>query len=249
MIKLLLFTFFGLLFTSAAFAQDEIDTDRPDQTEATSIVPAGRFQMENGFTYQKIGPGSKSITIPESLWKFGINKNLELRVITIVDHQKSPDSVTTGLQPLTVGLKVKLWEEKGAVPETSLITHVQLPKVASKEYQAKYLAPEIRLLFNNTLTEKIGLGYNLGMEWDGETNQPQFAYTFSPDMELTDKLKCYIESFGFLPEKRHGDHWVDGGFMYLISKDIQIDISAGYELTSMNHYHQYYEALGFSFRI
>lgn len=245
--------FYALLFSCflylPVYSQDDIDTDRPDQTETSTIVPAKHFQMENGFLHQQTSKGKSELLLPTSLWKYGLSKNIELRLITDLVYNRTSDSVTTGLNPVVIGLKVKLWEEKGILPQASLITHMQLPKVASKNLQVKYLAPQIRLLFQNTVTDDIDVGYNLGMNWDGESPDPIFAYTFSPNMSLTKKLKAYIEAYGFCPQYRHAEHWCDGGFMFLIAKDVQLDISAGYEITSQDHYHQFYESLGFSFRI
>lgn len=240
---------FSCLINFQISAQDDIDTDRPDQTETSSIVPLNHFQMENGFLHQQCSKQDSEFLLPTSLWKFGVAKNIELRLITELVYNTYKDSSITGLNPVVVGLKVKLWEEKGVLPQASLITHLLLPKVASKELQVKHLAPELRLLFQNTLTDNIDLGYNLGMNWDGESPDPIFTYTFSPAMNLTKQLKAYIESFGFCPQGRHPEHWFDGGFMFTMGKNVQFDISAGYELTSNEGYHQFYESMGFSFRL
>ncbi|MDV6168185.1 transporter [Flavobacterium sp. DG1-102-2] len=240
-----------LIVTSfwAASAQDEIDTDRPDQTETPSIVPAKRFQMENGFVHQQNAKSESELALPTSLWKFGVSKNVELRVDTDLIYNKSHDSTSTGLSPITAGIKVKLWEEKGFIPMTSLITQVLLPKVASGQLQVKYLAPELRLLFQNSITDDIDLGYNVGMKWDGESTDPTYEYTLSPNISITDKLKAYIEIYGFMPQQKHPEEWFDGGLMFLITKNVQVDISAGYEISALHKHHQYFESIGFSFRI
>lgn len=232
-----------------AYAQDEIETDRPDQTETTAIVPKGHFQMENGFQHTQSHVGSSDLMLPTSLWKFGLGDKLEFRLITDLVYNKVGDSTSTGLEPITVGFKVNFWKEKGILPETSFIAQVKLPNVASKSLKAQYVAPELQLLFENTITDAIDLGYNIDARWDGDSTDPRMEYTFSPSYKLSDKLKTYIESFGYLPPKQHIDNWVDGGFIYLINKNVQIDIAAGYELSNHNHYHQFFETLGFSFRI
>jgi hypothetical protein len=239
-----------LLFASAnIYAQDEIETDRPDQTETSATVPAGRFQMENGFQHTQSRTNGSDLMLPTSLSKFGINDILEVRLITELAFNKVSDSTSTGLEPITVGFKVNLWKENGIIPETSIIAQVQLPKVASKNLRKEHVAPEIQLLFENTINDNLSIGYNLDAQWDGESTNPGYEYTFSPSYKLSDKLKTYIESFGYMLSKRHVDNWVDGGFIYLIKKNVQIDIAAGYELTGHNHYHQFFETLGFSFRI
>jgi hypothetical protein len=54
-----------LVVTFAASAQTEkpeIVTDRPDQTEAPSLVPAGGLQVETGFIYEKDHSGDVNTT-------------------------------------------------------------------------------------------------------------------------------------------------------------------------------------------
>ncbi|WP_131450751.1 transporter [Flavobacterium subsaxonicum] len=239
-----------LITPAAALAQDEpIETDRPDQTETTATVPAGMFQSESGFTHRQAERNGRELILPETLWKYGINDKLELRLITEFEFNKYGDSLAQGLEPVDIGLKVNLWDEKGIVPETSIILTIKLPKVASKDLAVDYVAPEIRLLFQNTITDNIDLGYNLSADWDGTSPNPIFEYTLSPNFKLSETISAYAEAFGYLPEQQHATHWIDGGFKYLITKNIQVDISGGYELTSHNHFHSYFESVGFSFRI
>lgn len=238
-----------IFITLNANAQDAIETDRPDQTETVSTVPKGRLQSESGITHTQTERNGSENTMPETLWKFGITDKVEVRLSTDLLYFKNSDSSGYGLEPVKIGLKVNMWHGKGLIPETTLLVQAAVPKVASKKLQAKYLAPEIRLLFENDLSDNVQLGYNLGAEWDGESAEPVSVYTCSSDFVLSDKLETFIEVFGFMPQKDRSNHWVDGGFKYLINQNIQVDISGGYELTSNNHYHGYFESLGFSFRI
>jgi len=238
-----------LFLPAAAFAQDEIETDRPDQTETVAIVPKGHFQMENGFQHTQSEKGASDLMLPTTLSKFGISDRIELRLITNLIFNRLADSTSTGLEPIVVGMKVNVWKGKGILPEFSLIAQAKLPKVASKNLQTKHIAPEIQLLFENTLTDDIDVGYNIDARWDGISVNPEYEYTISPSYKFTDKLKGFVESFGYFPPHQHANHWVDGGFLFRINKNVQIDIAGAYELSSHQHFHQYYETLGFSFRI
>lgn len=231
--------------------QDEIDTDRPDQTEAPTIVPLNRFQMENGFTHKyEVSEGIRRFELPSTLWKYGVGNKLELRVITTISYERQPLASQGGLEPLVAGVKYKLWDEHGMMPQVSVIGQILLPDVSAKSLKAEYLGPEIRFLFQNSITEKIDLGYNTSIEWDGEDSRPQYDYTFSPSVEVAKMLKAYIESYGFIKVGRHSEHWIDGGFMLLVTKDIQLDVSGGYEITTLHkHRHSTFESIGFSFRI
>jgi hypothetical protein len=239
------------LLPSAAFAQEEekIETDRPDQTETSAIVPRGRFQMENGFIHTKEEASSHEMMLPTALSKFGVTDNVEVRLITNLVYNKTPDSTTVGIEPVTIGFKVNLWKQKGLLPETSFIGEVMLPNVASKKYKQQYLAPELQLLFSNKITDKFAIGYNLDVTWNGESAMPGYEYTVSPEFEVSDKISVFIELYGFLEEHSRTDNWADSGFKFFINKNIQLDIAGGYELTAHNHYHRFYETIGFSFRI
>ncbi|MCF6129686.1 transporter [Flavobacterium sp. AS60] len=243
--KLLLLCVFG--FTTIQAQTEPIQADRPDQTETPAIVPRGMFQVETGFTFQKNDESSNSNSLPTVLWKYGVNENFELRLITEFVSEKNFDEKTNGFTPVLIGFKVKLCEEKGIVPKTSFIGHLGLPNVASSKYKNDFVAPEFRFTMQHTLSEKFSLSYNLGCEWDGMTPETTFIYTLTTGYSINKKLGFYAELFGFAPEKNKADHSFDGGFTYLINNNFMVDLSSGVGITE--NAPDYYLALGCSFRI
>jgi len=238
-----------LLFGSfTVMAQDEIET-APDQYENPNTAPTGRFQMENRFTMQYNSNDANTLILPSTNWKFGINETVEVIMVTDLVLDKTPDSTTNGLQPLKFGLKVKLWKGKGLLPDASVSMQFTIPKFASKDWQAKYLAPNLRLLLKNKISEKISLGFNFGGIWDGETPDPQFFYTISPKYKISQKLEFFVEAYGYLRATSVAENWVDAGLMYLITNDIQAELSAGYELSAPEGVHRYFGLAGIAFRI
>jgi hypothetical protein len=227
-------------------AQTTIQTDRPDQTECPFITPVGYLQAENGFTYENIDKNKKAITLPTILWKYGINKNFEFRLITEANTIKSQGNKVSGLVPTIVGFKVSVSEEKGIIPATGFIGHLAIPNAASKEFKASYYAPSFRFNMQHTLSNKFSLAYNVGAEWDGETPEPTFIYTLTSGMSITEKLGAYVELYGFAPQNDKADHRADGGFTYLITNDVMVDISGGFGITKESP--DNYFALGFSYR-
>ena len=124
---------FSLLFLSLSFYAQEtepIQTDRPDQTETPAIVPKGMFQVETGFSFQKNKQNNNTNTLPSTLWKYGVNENFELRLITEFISEKIEDRTFSGLNPILLGCKIKISDEKGIFPKTSFIGHVLLPNMA-----------------------------------------------------------------------------------------------------------------------
>ena len=231
------------------FAQkpEPIQADRPDQTETPAIVPQGMFQIETGFTFQKNDDLSSSNSLPSVLWKYGVNDNFELRIITEFFSEKINTEKFDGFAPIYVGFKVTLAEEKGIVPKTSFIAHIGLPNAASKKYKTDFYAPEFRFVMQHTLSKKISLSYNLGAECDGFSAEPIFIYTIATGYSISNKIGSYIEIFGFSPQKNKSNHSFDGGVTYLINENIMLDLSAGFGITKTAP--DRYFAAGFSFRI
>jgi hypothetical protein len=243
---LLLSCVFGC-FTIQAQTTDPIQADRPDQTETPSIVPKGMFQVEMGFTFQKNEENSTSNSLPSVLWKYGVNDNFELRLITEFVSDKFNDEKSSGFTPLVIGFKVKLCEEKGIIPKTSFIGHIGLPNAASPKYKNDFIAPEFRFTMQHTLSDRLSLGYNLGFEWDGITPESTFVYTLTTGYAISQKMGCYAEIFGFAPEKNKASHNFDGGITYLINNNFMVDLSSGVGIT--DNAPDYYVSLGCSFRL
>ena len=223
-----------------------IQLDRPDQTECSFIVPIGFIQAENGFTYENINEEEKSIVYPTTLWKYGLSKKFEFRLITELVTEKQKSMTTTGLAPIKVGFKVNISQEKGVIPITSLIVHLAIPGIASQSFRSNYYAPSFRFTMQNTLSKKMSLGYNLGAEWNEQTHKPTYIYTLTTGYALTEKLGSYIELYGFLTKNELADHRIDGGFTYLITHHVMLDISGGFRLTEASP--KNYAALGVSYR-
>ncbi len=227
-------------------AQVSIQTDRPDQTECPYIVPIGYIQFESGTSVELITKENKLYSHPSLLIKYGISKQLEFRLITEWVSEKKYTEVSTGFTPLTLGFKVNLWKQNGLLPLTSFIGHLSIGSVASPKYTTTYIAPSFRFTMQHTLSNKLSLGYNIGAEWNGETPEPTFIYTLTTGYSITEKIGCYIEIYGFMPQSNIAHHRADAGLTYLIGNNFMVDISGGIGIT--DNAPKKYLALGFSCR-
>ena len=243
---ILFYILFPILTPSFGQELPSIQTDRPDQTECPFIVPIHYFQLENGFSYEKNNSESSQIIAPTILTRFGINDHFELRLITeyVIEEQVLENQ--SGINPVLIGFKTRLFEEKGWIPITSFIGHIGIPKAGSKSLQTTYFAPEFRFTMQHTLSEKQSLSYNLGAEWNGETAEPTFIYTLTSGYSLTKTIGCYVELYGFCPQLSKPDHRFDAGITYLINQHHQLDVSGGFGISKIAP--EYYIALGYSFR-
>ncbi len=252
MIKFLQILIFLILPISLWTQQEgRMETDRPDQTESPFITKHKFFQAEIGLSLAK-EKGYATIAVPTVLWKYGLLKNLELRLITEINVVETslivPDGneINSGLVPMQIGGKLSLWEEKGLLPKTSLLFHVAIPKAATKKYQASKWAPSFVFSMQHTLSQTVGIGYNLGAEWDGENNTPSWVYTLSSGFNMGERWYSYIELFGAIRKNDPPQNIVDGGIAYYLTNDVKLDISAGAGISHAAP--ENYFAIGVSFR-
>lgn len=247
---------FVLLLTCTYVVQaqkDPLVTDRPDQTEAPIVVGKGVFQVETGAVLSKMDVFVNSHDdylrtreFATTLLRYGISDRIELRFIsgyTIIDHSSDPISIS-GFQPLALGTKVSLARESGIWPEVAFIGHLTLPWIGDDFFVPEKVAPDFRFSFAHTLSDRFALGYNAGMEWDGDGGDANFIYTISLGAGLFGPVSGFVELFG---ESEGQLVKMDYGLTVLVSPDIQFDISHGFDLGGV--YKERFLSAGVSLRI
>jgi hypothetical protein len=218
---------------------DAIVPDRPGQTNPPNIVLVGTVQLETGFSRESDKTDeilTTNFLYNTSLIRIGLLENCELRFIfeyagTKVD---SPAQSTTinGFNPISLGTKLAVCPEKGIIPQTSLNVSVALPYFGRQEFRPDYLAPSFIFLMQNTLNDRYTLGYNLGLQWDGNQPHATAVYSISLSMNVVDNVGIFAELYGFSMEKSRSDYRSDVGCTYLVTTNVQLDISGGVGLNS-----------------
>ena len=224
-----------------------ISTDRPDQTEASNLVPKKFLQVETGAFFESLN-NVDATTYNTTLLRYGLLGNLELRVgFDNTETKINSNTIGSGFSPLLLGVKIGISEEKGLLPEIAFIGHINPDFLASSDYKTLNTAVDFRFSLSHTLSERSSIGYNLGMAWDGDTPEPSYVYTLAYGYSITDKVGAYIELYGDLPENSSAMHKWDAGVTYLISDNIQLDVSGGTGITK--NVQDLFLSAGISFRI
>ncbi len=237
--RLICMLFINTCLLSSICAQTDIQelvTDRPDQTESSTVVPLHSLQIETGFVMENSESDFiklKSYAFNTTLLRYGLLANFELRLgleylgdKTKYENTKTDYSIS-GFSPIYAGFKIKVANEETWKPEIAFLGGLVLPFTAGEDYKPEYSAANLRFAFSHTLSEQFSIGYNLGAEWDGETAIPAYFYSFVISHALTDKLGLFLESYGTIPEEGNAEHMLDIGFTYLIGANFQFDISGG----------------------
>lgn len=247
-IRLLIITF--LCYSLRAAAQEKIDTDRPDQTESAYTVPKGYFQAEFGFNKENTFRKDYTLVHPTALFKYGFRK-MELRLESTLssqyEHLIPNPKWTRGLEPVEIGFKAALCEEKGLRPKVSLIMHTSIPFISSGNNKDTLFTPSFRFCLQHTTGERSALGINLGAVWDPHKKSAHWIYTIAEGFDISEKWYCYVEAFGTISKGYRPEHSLAAGFAYYITHDVKADISAGKGISSVAP--KSYVALGFSFRV
>jgi hypothetical protein len=233
-----LYCFFVLLaiigLPGLAHAQEEqenIDADRPDQSQGPGVVPGGAVQLEAGFLYQKHSRLVRTHAYPTALLRVGVLEGMELRLQGALKDSVIENGTrrrVKGYGPISVGTKVRLWEGSGWRPEAALMAMVALP-IASEVFKQKNLEPQFNLGLANELSEKMDLTYNFGYGWTG--GDPGFSYGTNITREITDRLILYVEIFGSKQKDEPAEHQGDVGLLYLLLPNLQLDVAAGRRLS------------------
>lgn len=208
-------------------------TDRPDQTDTPFLIPKGALQIETGFTFERDqvnGISTSLIAFNSTMIKYGVSDKLEFRFVSEYLGEFIDDTETiserNGFSPITIGAKLKLANQNGFWPQAGLISQVKL-RTGSKEFSPTYTTTSVRVIFSNTLSKKISLDYNFGLEWNGETPEAIFLGTASLSYSVNEKLTTFFEGFTFFQEYGKADNRIDAGITYLVAPLIQIDVMGG----------------------
>lgn len=218
-----------VLLSEKVISQELIQTDRPDQTEGVFIVDKNTLQVETGFFAGKNQDGTYNYLIPTALLKFGINEHLELQsLIDIININGK-----YGFSPVALGFKANFVKEKGIRPEIALISRVQIKNLGSKEYNINRTLTMFRVAFQNTLSDLVVLGYNVGMQWN-EFEKPSYILSVSSNFNVSKTLTLYGELFNFTSEESFLNPIVDFGGMYTIKNRVIVDAAFGKHLNPSN---------------
>lgn len=226
---------------------DNLVTDRPDFTESTETIPYGRFQLEMGytFTYDREGNDrTRDHTAPELLLRVGIVENFELRFgwlgysfteaqgqeRTRAGRRVTNEAWSQGSNDFELGFKLKIAEQDGLRPHLAILGAATFPS-GSANVSSGDVEPLGALLWAYDLSENVALAgqFVLAAPVEDSRRFVQTAASLSLGISLTDRLGTYVEYIGTFHNARDSDcaHTVNGGFTYLITNNLQIDIRAG----------------------
>lgn len=228
-----------LLFVCGiCYAQEELPTisaDRPGALTGTDVMPLHKLQWETGIGYESTKEGPHTFTLNNTLLRFGLFENAELRVGTdfLMWNSGLSEEPTFGFAPLTFGIKARFYEGSGFLPSVALLAELQSPHIGTKELLPSHLSPTLHLLFEHTVTDWLGIGYNVGMEWDGETAAPTTFLGFGLYFDISERIGTFVETYNYFHPNEDNQYLTEFGLIWLVSRRVQLDLAADLDFKNL----------------
>ena len=229
--------------------QDTIETDRPNMANSAEALRPGTFQWESGVNLvSDSAVGTSAFSLPLNL-RFGVVEQLELQFNTQGPLWTNPGAAGetwSNLQNLGAGAKWTLYHREGKPLESvGLLGGLSFQDRGSGPFLSQW---NLTLAFNFNLPSDTSLGVNLGTNQDpAHENQNSKTCAGSFGFPLERHLSGYLEGSGMLPVQGDGTFGVDGGLLYLLTPDVQVDGALGRFWTGADA--QTTVSIGFSFRV
>jgi len=225
-----------------ADAASAISTDRPQITEASTVVPCGSLQFENGFAETRSG-GRWGADLPETWMRWGIPAKGEVR-FAVPDYFNG-DPTAMGFSDIVLGYKQQLGPAKGF--DVSVILSLSFP-TGSKAISSHGYDPSIQIPWSRSLSRNWTAAGMFSVAWPTEPAERNTTgqATFYLDRQLTAPLDAWMEYSGSFPERGGPAHILNMGACFKPTPHQQIDFhfSAGLSAAAPD----YAIGLGYSVR-
>ena len=208
--------------------ENEMNPDRPDQTEEVHLVPAGKFMLESGFSINRFDTG-RNANIVKAMLRYGLTKKMEIGILTEQgrDRNRYIEETVQSTYPLALRLKLALLEKHQWLPDITLISYWQVP--VSKNDKGEHARNSIALLlaFLHEISGKWKIEYNTGFQQEAFSKDIAWQLYTSVHYKFNNELEGFAGSYSQFQKHEEPFHNVDIGLGYKLKENLQLDIAAG----------------------
>jgi hypothetical protein len=224
-----------------ADGDDLISPDRPGLADGSTVVGPNRFQIETGvqIEFRRAGDTREQKWFVPTLLRFGLAADLELRVegnaltrLTASDPLQGALK-TTGLSPTSVGMKYHLIASAGVSrPSVGVIARL-FPPSGTSVFRTRHVTGDVRLAADWDFAPNWSLNPNIGVAaYEDDVGRAYAAGLFATTLNYnpTKAVTLFVDVGVQAPEGKFGRTSVilDVGVAYIIGRNVQLDLSAGY---------------------
>ena len=191
----------------SAQTDNEVQPDRPDHSEGTSVLSPRRLQIEWG-----IGASSGAHNMGLML-RYGLVPDLELRLEGLLQR---PHRGSVQVSDLTLSSKLALFSGDGWVPAMTLVGYLNY----APHEETRSVTGDLTLALEQELVSGLSLTCNIG----SAEGMRRLSLTAELGYNFTDRLSSFVEYYGVFSPAEHG---CDLGLIYAVTKDFLVDLSCG----------------------
>jgi hypothetical protein len=207
---------------------DPLAGDRPGFSDGTATVAPRRVQLEAGLS--AANGDADVLSVGEALIRLGLAPRWEIRAGGLgwvsVDGPGGDDS---GLADPSLAAKFRVNPLRDDFAVGVLFGSTLA--VGDEAVGAEDAQPFAKLLLGGQVSPRLpwtaNVGYARASEPAGRFDR--FSGSFSLGVGVGERLGTYVEVYGFSEETEGGDvsTYADAGATYLLSEDLQLDLSVG----------------------
>lgn len=205
------------------------------QTEPSDNVDVKSFRIESEFNLQTLKENSNkesSFALPSLLFRYGLNKKIELRVGNICEYHRIVSENNTekdfSIGNVEIGAKAQLLNSKTKI---AFFSHIILPK---KNFSINNFGIVNTLTISHDLSDKYSIGYSLGYNY---FEQSSATYSLFFNRNINENETVYLETFGEYNLEDDFSQIVNLGYTFVFNKFIDFDITAGKGLFSNTNFY------------
>ena len=223
-----------------------INTDRPDQTNSSTVVPEGSLQIENGINWS-VGQGSNVLDGSETSLRFGVHHCMELLL-------EAPNYVYSLNGPSASGFAEPVLSFKyqlGALPDRyqlSARAGLGVP-IGGKAVGGHGWNPNFQFPWQAGLTEKWSVAGMFSVTWytSDSSQNPTFEPTLVLQRTFDGQRGTAMIEYAGIYDHSQPVQILDAGGQWRPTMCQQIDFQTGFGLNRRSP--NYFFGLGYSFRL
>ena len=225
--------------------EEPLETDRDSFTPSTTVVGTGRTLFETSYSFIENRTADNTHSFPEILTRYGLTKNLELRLgwnYEIGGGGSVSGSGATGEEEtfagsaqesrIIYGLKAALTEQEGWLPQSAVIAQAATPTsgpATATQFTTGYV---FGWKLPNDWTLDSAMRYSASAEEGDHYNQ--WAPSVVLKIPLSERINVHGEYFGIFTQNRANNQaaqYLSPGLHYLISPNCEIGVRVGWGVT------------------
>ena len=215
-------------FSATAQTHNEMHVDLPDETEETSVIDRGQWQIEAAGLFNGYADTTSS-TIGQFMLRYGISRKIEMRLL--VEDGRNRDHYTEetvqSTYPLAIGLKAAIFEGHGLVPDITIVSYLKLPFTSHSKEQVSYWSPILLAAFENRIGDKWTIGYNVGMQQEAFSSEWVVLTNASVHYKISEPVEVFTEYYAQFSAQQLPMHNAGMGIAWQPSENVELFVSAG----------------------